>query len=105
MKFSRLFEEIDTEKVPGRIGYGIRDAKTHDLIKFFHNLHFFKDLQKFKSEKDNLEKLNKKEWKITNEKEFQGKRTFTFWDNDSKEFPIHSDEKYPLDKKLGKAPE
>lgn len=105
MKFSRLFEEIDTEKIPGRIGYGIRDSKTHDLIKFFHNLHFFKDLQKFKYEKDNLEKLNKKEWKITNEKEFQGKRTFTFWDNDIKEFPIHSDETYPLDKKLGKAPE
>ena len=49
-----------------------------------------------------LEKLNKKEWKITNEKEFQGKRTFAFWDNDAKEFPIHSDEKYPLDKRVGK---
>jgi hypothetical protein len=102
MKFSDLFEEIDTEKIPGRIGYGIRNAKTHELIKFFSNLHFFKDLQKFKSEKNNLEKLNNKEWKITNEKEFQGKRTFTFWDNDTKELPIKSDEKYPLDKKVGK---
>lgn len=102
MKFSTLFEEIDTEKIPGRIGYGIRNAKTHELIKFFSNLHFFKELQKFKTEKDNLEKLNNKEWKITNEKEFQGKRTFTFWDNDKKEYPVSSDEKYPLDKKVRK---
>ena len=102
MKFSTLFEEIDTNKIPGRIGYGIRNAKTHELIKFFHGLHFFKDLQKFKSDENNLEKLNNKEWKITSEKEFQGKRTFTFWDNDTKEFPIHSDEKYPLDKRVGK---
>lgn len=102
MKFSELFEELDTDKTPGRIGYGIRDAKTHELIKFFHGLHFFKDLQKFKTEKDVEEKLNNKEWKITNEKEFQGKRAFTFWDNDEKEFPIKSDEIYPLDKRLGK---
>ena len=102
MKFSDLFEELDTDKIPGRIGYGIRNAKTHKLIKFFHGLHFFKDLQKFKSDENTLEKLNKKEWKITNEKEFRGKRTFTFWDNDTKEFPTKSDEVYPLDKRLGK---
>ncbi len=102
MKFLQLFEELDTNKIPGRIGYGIRDAKTHKLIKFFSNLHFYKELQNFKSDEHNLQKLNNKEWKITNEKEFQEKRTFTFWDNDTKEFSVKSDEKYPLDKRLGK---
>jgi hypothetical protein len=106
MNFSDLLKEtLDTNKIPGRIGYGIRNAKTHELIKFFPNLHFYQDLKKFREDKSNLEALEKSIWKITNEKEFQGKRSFTFWGKEDEEFPVKKDETYPLDNvKLGKVP-
>ncbi len=81
----------ETLETPSRIGYGIRDTKTHELIKFFKNLSFYNELKDFKSDLKNIYKLNKKEWKITNEFQHNLDRSFEFWGED-KRYPITKNE-------------
>ena len=76
-----------------RIGYGIRNIKTHQLIKFFPNLTFYKELQKFKSENPYLEKNT---YQITNEIQNGDLRTFYFWgDNLETHYNIPENESLP----------
>ena len=77
----------ETEIKSYRIGYGIRDTKTHELIQGFHNLHFYQDLQKFKEEN-----AWQKSWKITNEYDTDDVRKFSFWGDDDKRYDVPKDE-------------
>lgn len=77
MKYLQLQEYlIETSNNTFRIGYGIRNEKTHELIKFFGNLHLYTELKKWKEE--NPDMLDNG-FKLTNELETDGKRTFYFW--------------------------
>lgn len=81
----------ETEEMTFRIGYGVRDAKTHKLIKFFNNLKFYQELKQFKTDEENAKNLEQKKWKITNELQDKDLRFFEFW-GDSERFPITKDE-------------
>jgi len=92
MKFQDHIQYLtETEEMTFRIGYGVRDAKTHKLIKFFNNLKFYQELKQFKTEEENAKNLEQKKWKITNELQDKDLRFFEFW-GDSKRFPITKDE-------------
>ena len=67
MNLSQYIDSIITDNKNYRIGYGIRDSKTHKPIKFFSNLHFYQELTKFKTDEQNLKNLESNTWKITNE--------------------------------------
>lgn len=80
-----------------RIGYGIRDSKTHELIKGFHNLHFYQDLKKFKEEN-----AWQKTWKITNEYDTDDVRKFSFWGDEDKRYDVPKGEESTEKDKFGR---
>lgn len=98
MKFQDYQEYLKESEIKSfRIGYGIRDSKTHELIKGFHNLHFYQDLKKFKEENAWL-----KSWKITNEFDEDGSRKFSFWGDENEKFDTPKDEESTEKDKFGK---
>lgn len=97
MKFLEHLEYLTETKINSfRIGYGIRDTKTHELIKGFHNLHFYKELSEFKSEN-----AWQKSWKITNELDVDDKRKFTFWGDENTVYDVPKDEPTKYKTKFG----
>ena len=92
MKFHELTNYLqESQEMPMRIGYGVRNVKTHELVKFFNNNRLYQELKDWK--KENLDMLDK-DYKLTNEIEESGKRTFYFWGTD-KHFDVPSQEPDP----------
>jgi len=81
----------ESENMTYKIGYGVRDVKTHTPIKFFSILHFYSELQEFKKQEMNSDNLNSGKWKITNELKKDDSRYFEFWKSD-KIYPITKNE-------------
>ena len=79
--YRKLMEESEY-KFQGlsKIGYGMRNKNTHELLKLFSLNHSYTEMKEWNATHE--EEIKSGEWIETTELEEDGKRKFKFWNSD-----------------------